>query len=137
MIVSGRFKDEIKRFNAEIEKYGKDGIKMMHQSVKLACQPILQELKAAAPVKSGATQRSLGIQQKKTSITLGIRRGDFGTESSVPPIVYAKIVEQKKPWFRNIWNKKEQRIDKDIRNNMSKAVQKVTKSIQKKLKKNA
>ena len=142
------FKTQIDMLNSEMEKWGDDGLKMMNESVVLACNPILKEMKNKCPVDTGALKASLGIQNKKRQVVLGVREGVFDAKSKITtrtknreqrirkakvPSVYGPIVDKIRPWFTPIWEKKETTIEKDIADSMSEAVKTTVKKIQRRM----
>ena len=128
------FADQVRMLNAEMEKFSNDSLAMMQQSIKLAIRPILKEMRNEAPVKTGATKRALGIIQRKDKIILAVRANkDYGATGGLKPAIYAPYADRKKPWFTRIWRREEPTIDKTIADSMGKAVEKVKKSIQRKM----
>lgn len=81
---------------------------------------IVSAFRGEAPVKTGATKRSIGITRLKDgSIKIGVRYNFKDAKSGKVPNKYASKVNAKKNWFGPVWDATKDNISGEMLRNLS------------------
>ena len=105
---------------SRLKAVGRKARPAMRRALSKTGKPIVQALRSAAPVKTGATRRSIGILRLKDgSIKVGVRYNFVDKKTHKMPKMYASKVDAKKNWFGPSWDQIKDNVSKEMLSNLA------------------
>lgn len=119
------FENQVRRLQADLTRLGVDVANKQRDAVRQSLRRILPEMRASAPVETGATRRALAVHSPRASLgrTLSLEVRDIEIKGR-RPYWYAPYEDARKPWFTRIWSKHEQHMPRYIAERLGKIVEK-------------
>ena len=118
------FENQVRRLQADLTRLGVDVANKQRDAVRQSLRRILPEMRASAPVETGATRRALAVHSPRVSLgrTLSLEVRDIEIKGR-RPYWYAPYEDARKPWFSRIWSKHEQHMPRYIAEQLEKIVE--------------
>jgi hypothetical protein len=119
------FENQVRRLQADLTRLGVDVANKQRDAVRQSLRRILPEMRANAPVETGATKRALAVHSPSSSLgrsmSLEVRDIEINGRR---PYWYAPYEDARRPWFSRIWSKHEQRMPQYISDQLEIIVEK-------------
>ena len=118
------FEMQVCRLQADLVRLGTDVANKQRDAVRKSLRQILPEMRANAPVETGATRRAIAVHSPRSSLgkTLSLEVRDIEINGR-RPYWYAPYEDARKPWFSRIWSKHEQHMPRYIAEQLEKIVE--------------
>ena len=118
------FESQIRKLQADLVQLGSDVANKQRDAVRQSLRRILPEMRANAPVETGATKRALAVHSPRSSLgrTMSLEVRDIEINGR-RPYWYAPYEDARKPWFSRIWYKHEKHIPRYIAEQLEKVVE--------------
>lgn len=119
------FEQQIRRLQGDIVQLGMVVANTQRDAVRQTLrQTVLPEMRAAAPVKTGATRRALTVHSPKSSLgrTMSLEVRDMEANGSNPRW-YAPREDARRPWFTRIWARHEPRLAEHIAKHLNRSIE--------------
>ena len=105
---------------SRMKSVGRKARPAMRRALSKTGKPIVQAFRSAAPVKTGATKRSIGITRLKDgSIKVGVRYNFVDKKTGKIPNKYAGTVDAKSNWFGPAWDQIKDNVSKEMLSNLA------------------
>jgi hypothetical protein len=113
-------------FKSRLAALGRKARPAMRRTLTKTGKPIVKQFRSDAPVKTGATKRSIGITRLKDgSIKVGVRYNFKDPKTGRIPNKYAVKVDQKRNWFGPAWDQIKDNVSKEMLSNLARELTRV------------
>jgi len=87
---------------------------VMRTSLRHAVKPLQTDLRDAAPVRTGATRRSIRNVSRRDGLMVGVRPNFVDPRTEKKPTIYAARVNANTDWFGGIWKTHEFKVQSKL-----------------------